>query len=538
MGGMETRLNVAEIGQPSGIAPNTSSAFGALTAPYVSVPTEPNPDLQFPESVRVYGDMGRTSTKVGGLLRALRLRILGLSWSLDATGVRPEVVDFVTEQIGLTTAPGSRRTRGGIRLTDHMEEALSFLQYGFAAFEQVYQPAVPDTDAERATGLPHVLRLRKLGSRDQTTVSRIGVDADGGLVEIGQYITDRTTGMTREVAIPVGSLVMYVNDKRGADWYGQSILREAYRDWFFMDRLERLQAQIVERNGMGVPVVEYDPATPDAKKAAEAMARGFRAGATAGGAVPMGTKVTLVGVSGSTVDPLPAISHHDQQIGKAMLAMFMDLGHDAGARSLGDTFVDLFNSAIDTTARRIADTFTDHVIRDLVALNFGDGEAYPTLGAAPASSSMSLSADVLKTLSESGAVEWTEEDEAKVRAQYGLPKREGPRGGAPTGGEESADLTSGLDADDFTKLANASGALIRSGFDPEASLRAAGLPSIKHLGLLPVPGQRPDTTDGDMPDGSNIPPAEDEDDQEAPHLSGAESSVMARTLSWLRRARP
>lgn len=33
---------------------------------------------------------------------------------------------------------------------------------------------------------------------------------------------------------------------------------------------------------------------------------------------------------------------------------------------------------------------------------------------------------------------------------------------------------------------NAVGILVRSGFDPQDALRAAGLDPIKHLGLLPV----------------------------------------------------
>lgn len=45
---------------------------------------------------------------------------------------------------------------------------------------------------------------------------------------------------------------------------------------------------------------------------------------------------------------------------------------------------------------------------------------------------------------------------------------------------------SGDDPDDLAKRANAAGILIRSGFDAEAALAAAGLDPIKHLGLLPV----------------------------------------------------
>lgn len=508
----------SEIGQPDGLAPNYSGAWGAVRSPYLVDTLEANEDLQFPQSVEAYRTMGDTSTKVGGILRAIRLRVQGLDWALDGAGVRPEVLAFVQEQVGLAPGGRTRRTHGGIVFKSHLGEALSCLQYGFAAFEQVYSTAIPETPAEVATGMPTVLRLRKLGVRDQRTVTRIGVDADGGLAELGQTVLDPTTNQPVEVSIPVSVLVMYVNDQQGADWYGRSMLREAYRPWFFVDKLERLQAQIIERNGMGVPIVTYDPTMDGAQTAAERLASRFRAGATAGGSVPVGSAVTLVGVSGSTVDPLPTIQHHDQAMGKAMMAMFMDLGHDAGARSLGDTFVDLFNSALDAVAANIADVFTEHVIRDLVALNFGDTEPYPVLVSAPASANMGLSADTLKVLAESGAVTFTPTDEAFVRRRYGLPERAAVA--APTS-DSTLSTEPGEDAgrlamDDALKSAQVMGTqvgtakgLIQSGFDPMASMAAVGLDPVKHMGLLPVTVQRPPTTDGDMPDGTNVEPEAD-----------------------------
>lgn len=51
-------------------------------------------------------------------------------------------------------------------------------------------------------------------------------------------------------------------------------------------------------------------------------------------------------------------------------------------------------------------------------------------------------------------------------------------------------------ADDVAKLVSAAAGLIRSGFDPLASLEAVGLDPITHLGLLPVTVQKPVEPDG------------------------------------------
>ncbi|QAB18783.1 phage portal protein [Leucobacter muris] len=59
-------------------------------------------------------------------------------------------------------------------------------------------------------------------------------------------------------------------------------------------------------------------------------------------------------------------------------------------------------------------------------------------------------------------------------------------GGGPAPELEAAPVKVGPTADDIAKLITAATALIRAGFDPQASLGAVGLDPIEHLGLLPV----------------------------------------------------
>lgn len=55
-----------------------------------------------------------------------------------------------------------------------------------------------------------------------------------------------------------------------------------------------------------------------------------------------------------------------------------------------------------------------------------------------------------------------------------------------TAGRGGGSLSAGMPADELLKLVTAAGALIRAGFDAEASLAAVGLDPIEHTGLLPV----------------------------------------------------
>ena len=62
---------------------------------------ESNPDLQWPASIDVFDRMRREDSQVKSVLKAVTLPILRTGWSLDPTGVRPEVLQVVAEDLGL-----------------------------------------------------------------------------------------------------------------------------------------------------------------------------------------------------------------------------------------------------------------------------------------------------------------------------------------------------------------------------------------------------------------------------------------------------
>lgn len=411
-----------ETGYQGGLAPDPSSWFNPSATGWVVDPQDHNPDLRFPASTRVFDEMRRTDGQIGSMLNAHVLPILKARWKLTGKDVRPEVRDAVRKEIGLQL-PGEgrqRRRRHGIVLLEHLQDALLCLPLGFMPFEQVYTIAPTTPEEFAATGLPFLAHIRKLSPRMPATVSQIHVDADGGLAGISQpelaptkFGAERFTG--------VDSLVFYTIKKEGADWSGVSVLRTAYKDWLIKDRLVRLNAQILERNGMGIPVINYDGEKVQ-QATAEAIGRGLRAGATAYAALPDGSTIDFKGVTGTTPDPLPSIQHHNQEMTRSALAMFLDLGHDAGARSLGDTFLDFFTASLQAVADRIAEIFTEHVIRDFVELNFGPNEPYPVLEPGSLAANKEIVAESLKILVEAGILTPDEPLEARVREDMGLPE--------------------------------------------------------------------------------------------------------------------
>ena len=438
---MTTNMTPREYGNAANIASGYNPR--KRTREHYAGTPEPTPELVWPYSIPVYDQMERSDGQVSSLIRACTLPIYQARWHVNGEGCRPEVARFVRQQLGLPDPDEafSRTSRTGVRWSEHLKEALkNMLVFGHMPFEQVYE-VLPSEGSEHAAlfGGRRMVTLKKLAGRHPRTLKEIVVQPDGGLVGIRQHLPDGYPWMRAQdgstvdsVFIPVNNLVMYVLEREGAEWTGRSLLRSAYKHWFIKEHLIRLDAQITERNGMGVPFYEYDDAV-ESREEAEALVEEFRAGERAGIAAPVSdagrSRFSLVGVSGSTVDPIPKIQYHDQAISKSGLTMFLDLGHDAGARSLGDTFVDFFTGSLQAIADEVAMTATEHIVRDLVRLNFGPREAYPTIEAGNLAETENVSVATLTALTSAGLITPDTDTENTFRQRYGLPQKAETTGG-------------------------------------------------------------------------------------------------------------
>lgn len=376
---------------------------------------ETTPELMWPRSVEVYDQMRRQDAQVASVLRAVSLPIRRTPWRIDPAGARPEVVQLVAEDLGLPIVgqkmPPAPRQRDRFSWPEHLQQALLMLVFGYSYFEQVY----------RLDGQGRA-RLRKLGPRLPKTIEKIDVAPDGGLISIQQY--GPMTG-PRGGPIPVNRLVAYVYEREGGNWVGMSLLRPAYKHWLIKDRLLRVDAQTIERNGMGVPLYKAQENASAADLAAGlAMAQAWRAGEAAGSAVPSGADLLLRGVEGDLPEAMPSIRYHDEQIARAVLAHFLNLGTQTGSWALGTTFADFFTLSLQTLAQQVADTATQHIVEDLVDLNWGPDEPAPRVVFDEIGSRQAATAQAIKALIEAGAIFPDEFLEQTLRQQYGLPSKD------------------------------------------------------------------------------------------------------------------
>lgn len=323
---------------------------------------EETPELLWPMSVLVYDRMRRQESQVGSVLRAVTAPIVRTQWSIDGTGCDPVVTQFIARNLGLPIKDADPQDTYGenLRGTDrfswqeHLSNALLMLVYGHYFFEQVYR--LSDDGSQ--------LLLRKLGPRPPRTIARLQVARDGGLVSITQR------GVGGEVVLPVSRLVAYVMDREGSNWLGQSLLRPAYKNWLLKDRALRTWSQVIDRQGMGLPVYTAGP-NETSLDAGEDVATTARSGDNSGAAIPNGAKLELLGVQGALPDIEGFVRYQDEQIARAVLAHFLNLGTQTGSWALGSTFADFFTLSLQMIAEVVRSTATAHIVEDLVDLNFG-----------------------------------------------------------------------------------------------------------------------------------------------------------------------
>ncbi len=387
---------------------------------------EETPELRWPLSVAVYDRMRRQDPQVMSVLRAVKLPIRRTTWRIDGTGCDPAVTRHVADDLGLPILGDASpvrpaRTRDRFSWGEHLRLALTALDYGHSIFEQVYR--IVD-------GRVH---LGKLGWRPPRTITGWDVARDGGLRAVRQGVA------TGEVSIPVSRLVAYVQDREGGNWAGSSLLRPAYKPWLLKDRALRVQAQTLERNGLGVPVYTAGP-EPDSTDPQSArdevqaeldggrdLAAAWRSGDESGAAIRHGASIELMGVKGTLPNADIPIRYHDEQIARAVLAHFLNLGTETGSWALGSTFADFFTLSLQTVALEVADTATMHIVEDLVDFAFSPSEPAPRIVFDEIGSRHPATAEAIKSLVDAGVVEADDDLEGYLRTIYGLPAKGTPR---------------------------------------------------------------------------------------------------------------
>lgn len=387
-------------------------------------------ELQGKRGIEVYREMSENDDVCGAIIYTIEMLIRKSTWSVQPGGDSAkdqECAEFVESCMNDMQDTW----------TDTISEILSFLTFGWSFHEIVYKRRTgnvtdPRQNSKFTDGL---IGWQKLPIRAQETLFQWEYDDNDNLLGMTQLPPPRYKMAT----IPIEKALHFRTKSRKNNPEGRSILRTAYRDWYFKRRIQEIEGMGLERDLAGLPILTPpegvdiwnmdDPMMQIAFQRAEEIVRNVRRDATEGLVLPFGWTFQLLTSGGRRqFDTNAIIERYDTRIAMSTMADFLLLGHQGvGSFALSSDKTELFSTALDAYLDIICEVFNNQGIPRLIGMNaehFRGITEYPTLthGTVDAPNLKDLSA-YIKELTGCGVILPDEALEDYVRETGNLPER-------------------------------------------------------------------------------------------------------------------
>lgn len=396
------------------VAPRAEPLSGELGSTSISPFTshtrkEYNTKLQGLRGLEQYDKMRKSDGTVRGTLRLIKTPVLSARWFIEPGGDR--LMDKKAAQFIWKNLTGGLMTIGWNQV---LQESLLMLDFGYYMFETVYYDDLVDV---RGFGQRTV--LRKLAPRHPMDVDRWVFDANGGPVGVWMNSTPAAEGwfdsasgtfdpvanvsrglpailpgsspypgMTNipsqnvsgipnmpgdefKVYIPIEKLLVFSFDREAGNIEGTSVLRSAYKHWYYKEQLYKIDAIQKERHGIGIPLIKLPMGYKDEdKRTAENLGRNIRTNERAHIVLPPGWELSMLKLEGNPVDCLESVKHHDDEIEKNIVAHFLDKTSSSNTEVLSDMFL----KSVRYVADIVCETFNLYSFPRLTAFNYAGAE--------------------------------------------------------------------------------------------------------------------------------------------------------------------
>lgn len=380
--------------------------------------------LAGPRAAKVFREMGDNDAVVGAILYIIEMLMRQAEWRTEPANETArakeaaELWDTLVDDMDHTW-------------DDFLGEVSTTVQFGWSYFEKVLK--------RRDDGR---IGIRKLAIRSQDSLQRWEFNEDGDVT--GMHQQDMYAG-AGPVFIPLSRSLLFRTTSRKNNPEGRSLLRNAYRSWFFVKRLQEIEAIGIERDLTGLPVIELPPdlmsarPTPDQRalrqdfeKKVSQIRRDERDGVVIpselnGDGKPTGYKLRLLSTGGTrAIDPGKAIVRYEQRMAMTLLAEFLFLGmQDVGARALAEEKTSTFGTALAGLMEGIASVVNRKLIPEVMALNGFCREECPKMVVGEiATPDLKALGELISKLVGAGVITPDDALERKVREIAKLPELE------------------------------------------------------------------------------------------------------------------
>lgn len=342
------------------------------------------PELRGKRGVETYREMSENDDIVGAIIFAIEMLVRQCKWNVEpggATAKDKEAAEFIE-----SCMDDMQDT-----WTDTISEILSFITYGWSFHEIVYKRRMGNTRDPRMRSKFNdgLIGWKKLPIRGQETLYQWEYDNEDNLLGMTQMAPPDYGIHT----IPIEKALLFRTKSRKNNPEGRSILRNAYRSWYFKRRIQEIEGIGIERDLAGLPVMtapeSIDPwentdESKEAQSKMENIVRNIRRDEMEGAVLPFGYKLELLSSGGNRqFDTNAVINRYDTRIAMTVLADFIFLGHDkTGSWALSSDKTELFAVAIGAFLDIICETFNNRGIPSLIDINgkhFAGITSYPKM---------------------------------------------------------------------------------------------------------------------------------------------------------------
>lgn len=396
-------------------APTTAVGSAGISSGGIAKDDEFLRELQGLRGVKVYRQMADNSAIIGGALLAIKNLIKQVQYRAEPVDIN-DAQDVAAAELVQASLDGMYP---GFNST--LDAMLTVLEYGHSVLEIVYK-------IEDGT-----IYWQSFYPRPQPTLSRWRVDGDT-LTSIEQTV--QGSGV---VAIPADRFLHLTSPSATGSPLGRSILRNAYRPWFFATRLEEVEAIGLERGLSGIPIARVPAECLSSGASAEKRSVGdefkdlvinIRRDEQEGIVIPSDRDengerlfdLELLQVSsshGADIDKAIARKTREQLI--ALLSDFIILGHETvGSFALSSDKTSLFGVALRGWIQIITTALNNQAVPRLLALNGLEGRVKIVAGDVEKPDLAALASGLL-SLSNAGMDVSDLDTENYVRNVFGLP---------------------------------------------------------------------------------------------------------------------
>jgi len=316
-------------------------------------------NLQGTQGVKVYREMSDNDPIIGACLYAIKQILREARWEVrtgdDSVAECKKDAEFLEKNLLSMTHSW----------TEFVTETLSMLIYGWSYFEQVFKR---DFNGD--------IIWKKLAHRKQSSMERWSIDDVGEV----QGLYQRPAPDYRLIYLPLSKSILFRTELAGNNPEGRSILRNAYRSWYYKKNIEEIEGIGIERDLAGVPMLTPPPEfkiesddteTQMAVTWAKKLVSSIRRDEQDGILKPPGWEFELLSSPGTRqFNTTEVINRYNKEMAVTVLAQFIMLGMErTGSYALAKEQTDIFYLCLEGFADTIASTFNRRAIPTLFGLN-------------------------------------------------------------------------------------------------------------------------------------------------------------------------